>query len=293
MDSLNEELIYAHKRLKQIEEEKKSLEEEYSLLQDKIHYYFDSNENTIDTEKYIISQFWAGAYDKYKDGGYITNDEYIVKVRFDYESKLISKILNENNVNYSRALDIGCGNGRYTRELSKSFDELVGIDLSASRIEDNNKENKDSSISYLHKNFMNVESKDLGKFDFVFVGDIFMYTNENDVEQVYKSLLNLLNENGLLLVRESTRLIGSEDYKSKNYVAYYRNVDFYTQGFFKNEFKSKYRNFAYNLYHLDKYFNLFKDKKSDVEDNPMLLDEIVEGSVNKYLKSNHFYVYER
>lgn len=293
MDKLNEELIFSHKRLKEIEEEKKSLEEEYSLLQDKIHYYFDSKVDTKETEKYIISQFWSQAYDKYKDGGYITNDEYTVKVRFDYECKLITRILEENQPKFSRALDIGCGNGRYTKELSKSFDEVVGIDLSETRISLNNIENKNNSITYMNKNFMDVEAKDLGKFDFVFVGDIFMYSHEEDVNLVFNNLMNLLEDNGVLLIRESTRIIGNEDYKSKNYVAYYRNFDFYTQGVFKDTFKKRYRNYAYNLYHLEKYFNLHKDEKENIFSNSLLLEDIVESSVNIYLKSSHFYIYKK
>ena len=118
MDKLNQELIEAKKRLVAIEEEKKALDEEYKFLQDKIHLYFDSDEyNTDETQKYIIGDFWSKAYKNYKDGGYITNDEYMSKVRFEYEVKELKTIINENIKNKSRALDIGCGNGRYTKSL--------------------------------------------------------------------------------------------------------------------------------------------------------------------------------
>lgn len=291
MDELNQELIMARKRLTLIEEEKEKLDKEYAYLQDKIHYYFDSTFDTSDTEKFIITDFWENAYKKYKDGGYITNDEFISKVRFAYETQLLGQIIHNECSNKKRALDIGCGNGRYTREFSKYFEQIIGLDLSSNQIEQNNQENNDSKIKYIHDDFMTMDSSSLNRFDFIFVGDIFMYTNEKSVESVFHHLIQLLNENGMLIVRESTRIVGNEEYKSKNYVAYYRNVNFYQEGIFKPYFKKAYRNYAYNLYHLNKYFNLFKEEKSAVENNPLLLDTIVEKGVDKFLKSSHFYVY--
>lgn len=293
MNKLNQELIEAKKRLEVIEEEKKKLEEEYKFLQDKIHLYFDSDEyNTDETEKYIISDFWSKAYKKYKDGGYITNDEYMSKVRFDYEIKELEKIIKENIKNKSRALDIGCGNGRYTKEFAKLFENTVGIDLSKERIIQNNEENQNPNINYICENFMTMQKDTLGKFDFVFVGDIFMYTPSNDVENVYNNLLKLLNKDGFLVIRESTLIHGSNDWKSRSYVAYYRNVDFYKSGIFEKSFVNLYRNYGYSLYYLDKYFNIFKDARKDIENNPFLLKEIVPKFVDKSLKSSHFYLHK-
>ncbi|WP_419767657.1 class I SAM-dependent methyltransferase [Arcobacter sp.] len=293
MDKLNEELIDARKRLYAIEEEKKKLEEEYSFLQDKIHYYFDSSIDTSDTEKFIINDFWSNAYKKYKDGGYITNDEYISKVRFDYETQLLNKIIEEECKNKKIALDIGCGNGRYTREFSNKFELIVGLDLSTKQIDENKKENNNHKIEYINDDFMTMDNSTLQKFDFIFVGDIFMYTNEKSVDKVFNNLLKLLNNNGILIVRESTRIIGFEDYKSKNYVAYYRNREFYKEGIFSQYFKKCYRNYAYNLYHLTKYFNLFENQKEIIETNPFMLEEVVENSVDRFLKSSHFYLYRK
>jgi hypothetical protein len=75
-------------------------------------------------------------------------------------------------------------------------------------------------------------------------------------------------------------------------VAYYRNVDFYKSGIFEKTFVNLYRNYGYSLYYLDKYFNIFKDAKKDVENNPFLLKEIVPKFVDKSLKSSHFYLHK-
>lgn len=292
MDKLNKKLIEAKNRLTKIDEEKKTLENEYKYLQDKIHFHFDSPKyDTSECEKYIISSFWGNAYKNYKDGGYITNDEYMSEVRFSYETKLLEKIITKKSNNRRNALDIGCGNGRYTKEFAKSFKNTLGIDLSQQRINQNKIENKNENIEYLYADFMTMNSSALGTFDFVFVGDIFMYTNKKMVEKVYKNLLELLKKDGVLIIRESTRIIGFEDYKSKNYVAYYRNSKFYTKGIFKNKFEKSYRNYSYNLYHLEKYFHLHENSKEEVRKNPMLLKKIVKNSVEISLKSSHFYLF--
>lgn len=292
MDKLNKELIEAKKRLAQLDKLNKSSTKQYIFLQDKLHLFLDGKYDTIHTEKFIISSFWQDAYKKYKDGGYITNDKYISKVRFKYEKIVLNDKLNKFCKKSKKALDIGCGNGRYTKEFAKRFDEVVGIDLSKKQIKQNQIKNKKENIKYLNENFIDADSSKLSKFDFIFVGDIFMYTNIKDVKKVFKSLLNLLNKDGLLIVRESSMDIGFEDYKSKNYVAYYRNKEFYKSGIFKDNFVKSYRNNGYNLYNLDKFFNVNKNKRDEVKNNPLLLDDIVKNYVSKYLKSSYFYIYK-
>ncbi|MFK5985243.1 MAG: class I SAM-dependent methyltransferase [Pseudomonadota bacterium] len=293
MDKLNKELIAAKDRLTEIEEKITALNIESTYLQDKLHLYFDSPKyNTTDTEKHIISSFWSSAYKKYKDGGYITNDDYISEVRFAYEMQLINKIINEKCKKKLRAIDICCGNGRYTTEFAKKFDEIIGVDLSELRIKANNKENKNKRIDFINADFMSMSSSNIGTYDLVYVSDIFTYTDIENVEKIFKRLLNLVSKNGILLIRESTMLIGYEDYKSKNYVAYYRNSRFYRKGLFKSYFNKSFRNYAYNLYHLEKYFNVNKAAKERVRDKPELLKNIVKKSVNKNLRTCHFYVYK-
>ncbi len=292
MDKLNKELIKAKKKLIKLDELKKTSTKKYKSLQDKIHLYFDSKYDTNDAEKYIISTFWAKAYDNYTDGGYITNDTYISKVRFDYETKKLNKILKKYSTSNKRALDIGCGNGRYTKEFAKNFDEIIGINLSQKRVDKNNQQNKNANITYLNENFITMPKDTLGKFDFVFVGDIFMYTNDSDVEKVFTSLLKLLEKDAILIVRESSMDIGFEDYGSKNYVAYYRNKEFYQNGIFKDNFVKLYKNYGYSLYHLDKYFSVNPDAKIKIEKNPMKLKKVVKQFVPKELRTSYFYIYK-
>jgi ubiquinone/menaquinone biosynthesis C-methylase UbiE len=292
MDKLNKKLIKSLKKIYELEKKDKKTSKKYKYLQDEVHLYFDSKYDTTDAQQFVIKHFWNKAYKLYKDGGYITNDEYISKVRFDYETKKIDKILNKECKKTSRALDIGCGDGRYTKEFAKKFDEVIGIDLSEKRIKQNNKTNSAKNICYINENFITMKKNSLGKFDFVFVGDIFMYTPKRDIKKVFESLLKLLNKDGILIVRESTQIYNEGEWKSKSYVAYYRNRDFYTKGIFKKSFKKYYRNYGYNLYHTNKFFTVFENEKEKIRQNPFKLEKIVKKYIDKYQKSSHFYIYE-
>lgn len=293
LDKLNFELIEAKKRLNEIEKIKLELDEEFKYLQDKIHMYFDSEvHNTDEAEKFIIGDFWSKAYRLYKDGGYITNDEYISKVRFDYETKQLEKIINENIKNRKTALDIGCGEGRYTKEFAKIFDSVTGLDLSQDRVDRNNSENSNPKIKYINENFLKVEKGSLGKFDFVFASDVFTYTPDKEIEPIFEKLLELVADDGFLIMRESTQNHGSSAWRSKGYVAYYRNTKFYEESIFKQTFKSSYQIYGYSLYYTNKYFNVNREKKDEVAKNPFLLDEIVPKFIDPKLKSAHFFLHK-
>ena len=119
MNKVNQDIIKDLTRLFEIEQQQKKLKQEYKLLEDKIHLTFDSAKyDTLQAEKHIINKFWSRAYDDYLDGGYITNDQFIVDARFEYEKIIIQNLVNQNVSEYKTCLDIGCGNGRYTKFLS-------------------------------------------------------------------------------------------------------------------------------------------------------------------------------
>lgn len=292
MDDINQEIINAKIRLNEIERIKAELDEEYSYLQDKIHLYFDSEvHDTDEAEKFIIGDFWSKAYSKYKDGGYITNDEYISRVRFDYETKLLNKIIKEYIGDRVTALDIGCGEGRYTHFLSSIFDTVLGIDLSEERILKNKAENKNTKVDFSSENFLTMPKDKIGVFDFIFASDVFTYTPDKEIRPIFDKLLQLLSKNGVLIMRESTLNHGASSWRSKGYVAYYRNVMFYEQGVFERTFINSWQVYAYSLYYMNKYFNVFKDKRAFVESDPMLLDEIVPEYIDPLLKSAHYYLH--
>ncbi|ASM39128.1 MAG: class I SAM-dependent methyltransferase [Campylobacter sputorum] len=291
MDKINQEIIAAKKRIDEIDELKKSLDSEYNALQDKIHLYFDSpTTDTTEAERFIINTFWQNAYKNYADGGYITNDTRMRELRFPYECELIKNIINEHCKSKKTALELGCGNGDTSKFLAQIFDEVTGVDFSNQRIEKNITENSLPNLKFKCQNAFEMDDK----FDFVFASDMFMYSPDIDVKPMFKKLLNLLNMGGVLLSRDSTKIIGHEDYKSKNYVAYYRNYSFYEKGIFEPYFVKSYRDYGYNMYHLNKFFSIFGDEKRDeIKTNPMFLEDIVKNFIDPSLKTCHFFVYRK
>lgn len=286
MDKLNKELIKAKKRLVKIDREKKSLEDEYIYLQNKIHLYFDSSKyDTCETEEYIINHFWQNAT--------YSSDFYSSVLKQNYTKLKLSKMINKYCTNKKRALDVGCGNGMYTQHLSTIFSECVGLDMSVSRIKKNTQNNKLDNVTYIAENFIFCDTKKLGKYNLIFAADLGMYSHKKYHKSTFEALLKLLSNDGILITRESTTLKGDRDYKSSNYVAYYRNKNYYKKGIYKNNFVKSFRDCSYNIKNLDKYFTLYPNDKKKMDKNPLLLDKIVKNNVSRNVGSSHYYIYKR
>lgn len=284
MDDLNKELIAAKKRIVEIKELQEKLEKENIYLKNKIHLYFDSSKfDTSDTEEYVINYFWQNAT--------YSSESYTSILRQNYTKMRLTQIINKFVVNKFRTLDVGCGNGLYSEHLATIFKECIGLDLSEARIEKNIKNNKFKNLKYLSENFITCDTQKLGKFNFIFASDLGMYSHEKYLEKTFKALLNLLTEDGILLTRESTSIKGNRSSKSHNYVAYYRNKKYYKKGIYKDHFIKSYRDCSYNIPQLNKYFSIYPNHKEDVENNPSLLNKIVEKFIDKDLGSSHYYVY--
>jgi SAM-dependent methyltransferase len=65
-----------------------------------------------------------------------------------------------------RALDAGCGAGRYTQVLAKHFDEVVGIDISEPLIDLARRQRSGANVAYLATDMMSFADAD--GFDLVF-----------------------------------------------------------------------------------------------------------------------------
>ncbi len=203
----------------------------------------------------------------------------------------MSKILKKHCNHFGSALEIGCGNGKTSKWLSRHFKSVVGADLSNEQIEKNKRTYKQNNLQFISKNAFELDKK----YDFIFASDMFMYTPNCDVKTMFEKLLALLNDDGVLLVRESTSTSPKGEWnKSKNYVAYYRNHKSYTKGIFKPYFAKKYRNYGYNAYHLGKYFSVFGEaQKVWLAKNPQKFKKIVKNFVNSHSRTSHFYAYKR
>lgn len=143
--------------------------------------------------KEIFSQY-ATYYDiLYQDKDYGREALFI--------SKLIKKLLPENKENI-RVLDIACGTGRHTMELSHLGYKVEGSDLSEEMIKIAVKESKKSNldIAYYNESFQTIGR--IGKrYDVILsmFSAINYLTTYNDFSAALKNIYSLLNDDGIFI----------------------------------------------------------------------------------------------
>ncbi len=178
----------------------------------------------------IIDDFWNSAYSNLEDGGYISNNVKINDYRFYIEDRELREFIQKYTTKGARkrALDVGCGNGRFSRILAQYFDKVDAIDIAQSIIEKNHHNNSNFKIDYYKSTLEEWVAQTKSSYDFIYVGGVLMYIENIDFALSNKYFSNILNRDATLLLRESVMTKESVDNISENYIAYYRAKDFYT-----------------------------------------------------------------
>ncbi|WP_425447078.1 class I SAM-dependent methyltransferase [Dethiothermospora halolimnae] len=116
------------------------------------------------------------------------------------------KFLNDKVNRNSDILDIACGTGNYTIELSKLGHNVDGIDLDGEMIERaiNKSNDEDVDINVIKGNMLSIKEifKDK-KYDMVFsLGNSVVHLNSiEDVKKLVYDVYSILNENGSLIIQ--------------------------------------------------------------------------------------------
>lgn len=100
---------------------------------------------------------------------------------------------------YKRILDAGCGNGRVTKLLrnnSNSSTEIVGIDLVAHKVAEENLKNE-KNVNFYQKD-LTQDLKNLGKFDFIYSQEVLHHTN--NPAKSFDNLVDILSDNGIIAI---------------------------------------------------------------------------------------------
>lgn len=104
-----------------------------------------------------------------------------------------------------RILDVACGTGGYSIELSKSRYDLVATDLDKKMIEElNNKLIKDNlSIEAVQSNMLEIDEKIQGKFDLIFcIGNSVVHlANKEEILKFFKASKKLIKRKGSLIIQ--------------------------------------------------------------------------------------------
>ena len=158
----------------------------------------------LDTKR--VAEFWDDARksaDEDKQSGYL-QDEWPTALginRFRGEWKLVSSWL--EHIAKGACLDVGCGVGIWLEQLAQRFERADGIDLSAEMVAATAKR-----LAHLPNVTVSVQGvADLPadrRYDFIFVGGVLMYINDEHVESVIAKLASMLNPGGVIVFREST-----------------------------------------------------------------------------------------
>lgn len=112
-------------------------------------------------------------------------------------------------------LDLGCGAGVFSRELSIKAKRIVGIDISEKVIDYAKTNNFNNNIKYIVKNISELNEID-EKFDIVFSDMVFNYID--DYDKLLKDINKCLKENGILVFSQvhpiSTSSIGESKWET-------------------------------------------------------------------------------
>lgn len=110
----------------------------------------------------------------------------------------VDAILSSLPISGHRAIDLGCGTGRFLNLLSRRFDEVIGIDFSSSAIK-KAKENKSSNVKLVCQSIF----AKIPKADFILISGVLLHLNDAEVAKLFKNVHKALRPNGILVVRES------------------------------------------------------------------------------------------
>ena len=113
----------------------------------------------------------------------------------------IHELVSNKLIEACKAIDIGCGLGNYTRELSRMGFEMTGVDFSSAAIEKAQKlaMEEELSIEFLIADFTKELYLNLSNFDFAFDYGLLHHVYPEQREQYTCNVAKLLNTNAYYL----------------------------------------------------------------------------------------------
>ncbi|GGA68874.1 class I SAM-dependent DNA methyltransferase [Ornithinibacillus halotolerans] len=127
-------------------------------------------------------------------------DRFMEEAPYDKWVQFTESIINRNNLHVSNIVDLGCGTGEITVQLSEKY-SITGVDFSTDMLaiaEQKAMESK-QKIDWVHQDIRNLSG--LSGYDLaVSYCDVINYiTSESDVQKVFSNVYELLNNNGIFI----------------------------------------------------------------------------------------------
>jgi len=138
-----------------------------------------------------------------------------------------------------RALDIGCGDGRYTLALRKVANSVLGIDVAPALIEEAEKRLSDTSELNIKFQVKSIESIPNNRnFNLVTCMGVTSGLIDNQVFlKAITDIAAVLKPKGKLIIKDTTSLGDTELSSVGDYIAVYRNTNFYLKTLEDSGFK--------------------------------------------------------
>ena len=141
------------------------------------------------------------------------------KIAQTEDIKFYNKYLNS----YMRVLEVACGTGRLSQEISKHVKEFVGLDYSEDML--NIAKEKNNNLKYILGDMRNLDPDELGKFDLVICGfnSLQHLKTDENVIKFFNSCYDVLKDNGMLIIdifNPDMRFLSKEEIEVFNYSFY-------------------------------------------------------------------------
>lgn len=114
-----------------------------------------------------------------------------------FHDKIVHDFRFYKNEVKGKILDLGCGTGRVTDELSKYFPDITGLDISKTFIESNKK--RMPYINWVEGDILSYKSED--KYDSIIfpINGIAHFNSKDELETLFDNCYNNLQDNGIMI----------------------------------------------------------------------------------------------
>jgi len=197
-----------------------------------------------------VLDFWKAralknSSEELKNSANLEDNPELSRLKIQLENEKVERYLMKTCL-HGHALDLGSGFGYWSREISKYYDSVTGVDFCKEMVVkaidslEHNPNNKVSFVCSEAQHFFETNKK----FKFIFISGLLIYLNDEDIEKLINNIDNYTERGTYIVLRDGTAVDDqyeiSNSYSENlqaNYSAIYRTRQSYIEIFKKANFK--------------------------------------------------------
>lgn len=229
---------------------------------------------TLNKEK--VLEFWKAraikeSSEELKNSANLEDNPALSRLKIQLENEKVERYLMKTCLQ-GYALDLGSGFGYWSREISKYYDSVVGVDFCKEMVDkaiDSLKHDPNNKVSFVcseAQNFFENEKK----FKLIFISGLLIYLDDHDFLKLVNNINSFTEKGAYIVLRDGTAVDEQYEIKNRfsenlqaNYSALYRTKQQYIEMFKKGG------------------FNLYEDE--DMFDEGNILNKFQETRLRIYL----------